>query len=143
MNYAETLKKGTSSCYFDGLSYENFKTAADNGIDCIEISRNFNGYIGFAADAERIAADAERAGVSLWSIHMPFSRQLDISSAEDEGRELCMKTNLELIAAAGKIGIKVAVLHPSSEPIAEEDRPARLVRSRENILRTAEKCATA
>ena len=53
---------------------------------------------------------------------------------DDEKRRFIIDANRQLIEAAGRIGIKVAVLHPSSEPISDEERPERMRRSREAII---------
>ena len=86
---------------------------------------------------------ARDEGVELWSIHLPFSRSLDISSMKDEFRAITLYTNRTLIEAAGKADVKVAVLHPSSEPIDDETRPERLRRSREAIIELRKACDAA
>lgn len=137
MTYAQKLKRGTSLCFTHSAEYEALKTLHDAGIDCVEFSFNFDTYMNkmnFPECAEEYAAAAKEIGIELWSIHLPFSRKLDISSADDGQRELILDTNKKLIAAAGRAGFRVAVLHPSSEPITDEDRPSRLARSREGII---------
>ena len=79
-------------------------------------------------------------GIELWSIHLPFSKKLDISILDDDARNFIIETNLALIEEASKHGVKVAVLHPSSEPITDEDRPARLRRSKEAIITLRKQC---
>jgi sugar phosphate isomerase/epimerase len=113
------------------------------GIDAVELSFNFDTYMNkmdFARNWQKYVDYAAEAGIELWSIHLPFSRLLDISNMKDELRAITLYTNRTLIEAAGKAGIKVAVLHPSSEPIADEDRPECLRRSREAIIMLKEEC---
>lgn len=143
MTYAQTLKKGTSLCFTKSLSYDVLKALKEAGIDAVELSFSRKTYLEefcFLEKAAEYGQMAKKLGIELWSIHLPFSRQLDISSLEDADRDLVMETNLALIRAAGKAGIKVAVLHPSSEPITDDIRPLRLAHSHENILRTVEVC---
>ena len=132
--YYETLNGAIST---GDVSMENLNRIKSAGISMIEISCRYDKYfleLNFPVNAERIAADAKAAGISIWSIHLPFNRQQDISMLDDEKRRFIIDANRQLIEAAGRIGIKVAVLHPSSEPISDEERPERMRRSREAII---------
>ncbi len=143
MKYAQGLKKGTSSCFFKELTCENFKMLKSVGIDCVEIVASFDNYMvnwNFPANSVRIAEDARATGIELWSIHLPFSRVHDISNFDDEARNLIIKTNMRLIEAASLAGVRIAVLHPSSEPITDDTRQERLARSREAIIMLSEQC---
>ena len=137
MKYAETLKKGTSTAFRSTVEPEDWKQFKAAGIDCIELSFNYEFYmetINFPKNAEKYAERAKEAGIELWSIHLPFSPKYDISSENPEDREEIIRANELLIEAAGRIGIKTAVLHPSSEPIDKERRAERFRLSREGIL---------
>jgi len=140
------LKLGTSMCFMGAIAPEKFKELAENGIDCIEYSYGYKYYVldaEFQNHAVKYANMARKYGVEPWSIHLPFSRRLDITN---ENAELCavtLATNISLIRAAGKAGIKVAVLHPSSEPIADENRPDRMKWSREGIMLLQAECEKA
>ena len=126
-------KLGTSLCFSREISPEAFGRLASAGIGCIEYSFGYNHYMNvleYPAHSLRYANVARAAGLENWSIHLPFSGRLDISNPNNELRDVTIYTNKTLIRAAGRAGIKVAVLHPSSEPIAEEDRPMRMERSR-------------
>ncbi len=143
MTYAQGLKRASSSCLVGKADLEAFKAMKAAGIDAVELSFNFDTYMNkmdFARNWQKYVDYAAEADIELWSIHLPFSRSLDISSMKDEFRAIALYTNRTLIEAAGKAGIKVAVLHPSSEPITDEDRPERLRRSREAIIMLKEEC---
>ncbi len=146
MTYAQGLKKATSLCFCGKLDADSLHMLKQAGIEAAELSFGFDYYMNrldFARNWEKCAEIAQQAGVELWSIHLPFSRTLDISNTKDEFRSITMYTNRTLIEAAGKAGIKVAVLHPSSEPIDDEARPERLRRSRESIIQLREACEAA
>ena len=143
MTYGQTLKKGTSLCFTGSLSAESLADLKANGIDAVEFSfskdRYYNefDFVNRAGEyADRVAA----AGLEWWSLHLPFSRTLDITNLNDAEREEIVQINTEMILAAGKAGCKVAVLHPSSEPISDDIRPQRLAYSRKNIIRLREAC---
>lgn len=66
------------------------------------------------------------------SVHAPFDSPRDLSSPESNAREAALGGARDSLDAAQKLGAKIVVVHPSSEPIATEDRSARLARSRES-----------
>ena len=143
MTYAQNLKKGTSLCFTGSLSAESLAELKACGIDAVEFSFSRDRYYNdfdFVNRAQEHADRVKAAGLEWWSLHLPFSGKLDISILDDALRADIMKTNTEMIIAAGKAGCKVAVLHPSSEPIADDIRPQRLAYSRENIIRLREVC---
>lgn len=83
--------------------------------------------------AERALADIQSSGLKVWSVHLPFSRQLDISVLDDETRAANVAFMAEMIALAERFHPQVLVLHPSSEPIADEEREQRLRNSHVSI----------
>lgn len=143
MTYAQSLKKGTSLCFTGSLSAESLADLKANGIDSVEFSFSKAKYydeFDFVNRAQDYADRVRVAGLEWWSLHLPFSRTLDITILDDEARDEIVRINTEMILAAGKAGCKVAVLHPSSEPISDDVRPQRLAYSRENIIRLREAC---
>lgn len=143
MAYAEKLRFGSSLCFGRRHERETFREYKAHGIDAAEIVSGYDNYMNvldFPKNWESYARMAADEGVELWSIHLPFSSRLDISHTNNELRAITIYTNRTLIEAAGKAGIKVAVLHPSSEPISDEERPERLRRSREAIIILREVC---
>ena len=143
MTYAQNLKKGTSLCFTGSLSAESLAELKECGIDAVEFSFSKARYydeFDFVHRAQEYADRVKAAGLEWWSLHLPFSRTLDITNLNDAERDEIVQINTEMILAAGKAGCKVAVLHPSSEPISDDVRPQRLAYSRENIIRLREAC---
>lgn len=137
----EEMKIGSSSCFTGSLKEENLAPLAKAGLDYLEYTGNYIFYMrsyDFPKNAEKILDTVRKSGLEPWSFHLPFSRKLDISNADKELRAITIVTNRTLIEAAARAGAKVIVLHPSSEPIADEDRPERLRLSREAIIELAE-----
>ncbi len=132
MTDIKTLKRGTSCCLYGrptGEILEKYKLA---GIECLELNgADANVY---KENPTLTDGTCEEYGISLWSAHLPFSGKLDISKTDNEARRFIIDTNKEIIEYCAKIGVKVAVLHPSSEPISDIDRPERLRRSRDAII---------
>lgn len=143
MTYGQGLKFGTSLAFCRGINREALKELRSAGIAAVELSFGFDYYmnkIDFPKNWLDYMIMAREEGVELWSIHLPFSSRLDISQTNNELRAIALYTNRTLIEAAGKAGIKVAVLHPSSEPITDEERPERIRRSREGIIMLKAEC---
>ena len=135
------MKIGSSSCFTGSLDGEKLAPLAKAGLDYLEYTGNYVFYMrkcDFPKNAEKILETVRESGLEPWSFHLPFSRKLDISSFDKELRAVTIVTNRTLIEAAARAGAKVIVLHPSSEPIADEDRPERLRLSREAIIELAE-----
>ncbi len=76
----------------------------------------------FIGNPEKIALWAEKHGVTLWSLHLPFGGDFHAAvPTEGEGRRAIDKCRA-YIEAGVRIGIKTYVLHPSYEPNAPEMR---------------------
>ena len=111
------------------------------GIDHVEVV--FNYFWRNAPENEcytrayRVKALLEEAGLKVWSCHLPFSRQLDISVPDPALREENVLLMERMIRLASIFGPQRLVLHPSSEPIADEEREIRLQNSANSIGRLA------
>ena len=78
----------------------------------------------------------EEAGMEIWSVHIPFNWDYDISSPDLVKQEACRKNILFVLDIAKGLGnYQKAVLHPSFEPIKKEERTARIL-SLKKILRS-------
>lgn len=111
------------------------------GIDHVEVVFNYfwrkapeNECYTRAYRTKRLLDEAE---LTVWSCHLPFSRQLDISVSDPELREKNVVLMERMIRMAAIFRPERLVLHPSSEPIAEEEREERLQNSRNSIGRLA------
>lgn len=87
--------------------------------------------------AEKALADIKASGLKVWSVHLPFSRTLDISVLDDKARAENVAFMAEMIALAGRFNPRFLVLHPSSEPIGNEEREERLQNSHVSIGKLA------
>lgn len=138
------MKIGTSSCFYGDITAEKLVPLAKAGINYLEYTGNYVFYMrkhDFPKNAEKIRETVRESGLEPWSFHLPFSRnKLDISYTDKELRAITICTHKALINAAARAGAKVIVLHPSSEPIADEDRPERMRLAREAIIELSE-CA--
>lgn len=119
---------------------EEMKKISDSGIKAIEISfGDVNKISEF--DFKRAKALADKYAIRLWSYHLPFApfELLDPSALSKEKRDFTFNTFADLIEKGSEIGIDKFVVHPSAEPIPEEERNERLRYSAEFFSRLAQK----
>jgi sugar phosphate isomerase/epimerase len=123
---------GLSSSAF-ALTDENFAKLREAGIGATELSMPLDAHK--SLNHKEVLELSKRHGVKLWSYHLPFFpfKQIDISSLDKQLRDNAIELYTELIEKAADIGIDKFVLHPSGEPIANEDREERIKYSMHNI----------
>ena len=82
----------------------------------------------YVKKAREIFAKAKSYDVTISSIHLPFApfNILDPAIADPAVRDSIVAYQTELIRAAADSGVEIAVIHPSGEPYAEEEREDRL-----------------
>ncbi|MCI6635963.1 MAG: sugar phosphate isomerase/epimerase, partial [Clostridiales bacterium] len=71
---------------------------------------------------------AKSYDVTISSVHVPFSpfSLLDPAFADPAMRDKVVEIQSELLRAAADSGVEIAVIHPSGEPYAEDEREDRL-----------------
>lgn len=127
-------KIGLSTCSRP-ICEQLFEDYAKGGIWGMEISLRRAGYDELDFDEVRRLAD--KHGVRLWSLHLPFTGAdyLDISNGELAEETVAYHT--ELIRRASAVGIDKFIIHPSREPITPEDRPIRMQTAKNSLTRLA------
>jgi len=131
-----SLQTGLSSSCYPQLSEEVFAAYRDGGVHQLEISMHASRYADIPWD--RLPQWSEQYGVGFWSIHLPFSDDVNIAHKSAAQRAATLATHIDLMEKAAKLGIAIAVVHPSAEPIAEEDREAAMEASCESLKVLAE-----
>lgn len=130
------LSIGLSTCSKQ-LDLQLFTDCAKDGISALEISPSQGHYeeVDFAA----IRRYANASGLRLWSFHLPFMpfETIDISSLNTAVRKSTVAYNAELIRKAAAIGIDKFVIHPSAEPIKNEERADRMQAAMESLATLA------
>lgn len=128
------LALSTSGRNISRQTFEAYKAAE---IEAMEISegRKINAD---AIDFPMIRALSDEYGVKLWSFHLPFGPFDEIDISQPSLAEYTVKYFCSLIDKATAVGIHTLVIHPSGEPIAEEDRPLRLECAKQSLFALAE-----
>jgi len=125
--------------------FELFCQYRNAGIECVELSMPYDVYL--STDYEALGRDAAAAGVTLWSLHLPFGPfegkgNTDIASLDETLRLNTLDYHARIMEKAAAIGVKVMVIHPCLEPVADENRQLRMEaakRSLKAMADTAEK----
>lgn len=105
------------------------------GISALEISPQQDKYE--SLNYQRIYAATKANGVKLWSFHLPFM-PFEIWDISKE--ELCENTvayMCELIDKATAIGVDKFVVHPSGEPVEENERAKRMACAKNSLFKLA------
>ena len=121
--------------------WENFSVSSmienrEGGLEYIEVTMNNvigKDTAGVRDRAAFLKAQIDSAGLKVWSVHMPYSRKIDISLADSAKRADVVNYMADMMKVAGVFQPQRIVLHPSSEPIAPDERAERLSCSRESI----------
>ena len=120
MTHGKDWMVGASTCSVGKATPEVVRAYAEAGLDAMEISLKAHEYTALDLPALRRAADD--VGLTIWSLHLPFSNDLSIAHKDAQVRKKAMETNIALLRKLGENGISHAVVHPGTEPTADADR---------------------
>lgn len=117
-------------------SEELFEACGKAGIACVEISPAAEDYD--KLDYAGIKKWAKQSGLALWSYHLPFCpfEKIEISTKNSSAQTI--EYFKELIRKGTDIGIDKFVIHPSGEPIEENDRAERMKWAKDSLHTLAE-----
>ena len=132
----KSWKTGLSIHFENGYSQKDFAAFKASGIDAVELSPRFGKED--ELDWGAIRAESEKTGVAINSYHLPFKGSYTISDPDEEKRKAVVKNNIRLIKLAASVGAKYMVVHPSTEPIAEEDRPVQMAQAQKSLKELAD-----
>lgn len=111
---------------------------AEAGFSVVEISLPNKGLDDLKSFTEAAYNLAVKSGMELWSIHLPFSRELDISDPDEKRRRRTVEFEKKVIELARQYAPKVLVIHPSTEPNEDRDRNIRLRYCKESLAELQE-----
>ena len=105
-------KIGISTCGNKPIDLKEFQAMKSVGIDVVEICKDDYRDV----DLKKVKADADSAGIELYSIHSHRHPSFDISSTDAESNQRALKEFFWLIDKISEIGIDKIVLHPTHTP---------------------------
>ena len=82
------------------------------------------------------------AGVDIRTVHADFGAGLDLSSHDAATREKGIREFERALDLAVKTDARIVVVHPSTEPIEDEDRAERIRRAKRSIDVIADKASS-
>lgn len=126
---------GLSSCdkVVDEQLFEMYNNA---GITAMELSPGFDKYS--EEDFKTFAALSDKYGVGLWTYHLPFGPFDKIDLSRSETAEYTLEHYREIIRKASLAKIDKFVVHPSGEPIADDERADRINCAKDSLYKLAE-----
>ena len=107
-------------------NYKLLPDYARAGFEVVEISVPFKPFEERRAFALAAFEELKAAGLTLWSYHLPFARELDISALDEDKRAAVIRELTQDIELARSLGAKTLVVHGSSEPNPDDERAARM-----------------
>ena len=124
------------------ISKEKMKKASQAGIQYVEASgmgtfigsnRNFSKSDEEARTLMTNAFEAASgAGVKIWSVHMPFSEQMDLSTIDDDDRKKVVEAHKKLLEYLKILKPKIILFHPSyylDPPNQRDLRKSQMIKS--------------
>ena len=119
----------------DAAFFEDLKA---NGLDSVELSMPQEKYDTF--DYAAIRRWAEDAGVRINSFHLPFypGHWLDLSTPDEVKQAETLSELKRMLDYAATAGARIAVIHPSGEPYADEERPSRIAQAKRGLAALCE-----
>ena len=127
---------GKSMGRWTDFSLESMIQNRQGGLEYIEVTMNNvigKDTAGVLDRAAALKARIDSSGLKIWSVHMPYSRKIDISLADSTKRADVVSYMADMMRVAEVLKPQYIVLHPSSEPIAPDERAERLACSHESI----------
>ena len=116
--------------------YETLLRLKNCGVDAVELSVPWQEADSIDWPAYRQNADA--AGIEIWSFHLPFSQKIFISSPDEEYRRKMVEYQCGNIEKATAVGIRRFIIHPSTEPITDEERPLQMAAAKKSLAELAQ-----
>ncbi len=100
------------------------------GLDCIELAWRQKNLDIFDSESKSKCDDvietARKLNIDIWSLHIPYGTAWDPSILDAQARRDALERIVNVMNIASEWGIRTAVLHPSWEPIPNEERQQRL-----------------
>ena len=118
---------------------ENFERFAKANVKAVEVSVDWRVFQDL--DWQKITDDAQKAGIEVWSFHLPFAQELNIASPDENLRQYSVGVLKEEIEKIATFGVKVFVAHASTGPIKDEERHLYITASKKSLAQLADAAA--
>ncbi|WP_062109233.1 sugar phosphate isomerase/epimerase family protein [Bacillus niameyensis] len=136
----ENWKVGTSFLPGSLMQLEEIKNAGLDSIEFVLSSNELNlTYLGLKKRFDPYIERVGELGLEVWSVHLPFGSEWDISTIDIHKRNEILESHYEWLTWVSEWGIKRVIIHPSYEPIPENERLERIKACQYSLNLLAEK----
>lgn len=142
-NPLENWKAGSANDdVFMDMTQEDMHALVQNGFQLLEIDWLYS-TDKTPEEIERWATaakeHADKAGVTVWSVHLPYGGPYDISQTDDSLRRKAVELNKNDMALIAKtVFPEKFIIHPSAEPIGDEERAERIEACKKSLQTLAQ-----
>ncbi len=118
---------GVSTCLIQDFDPRRHPALlAEYGIGALELTASHSPKAAVEPSwADALEKSLAETSVVLDSVHVMFSRKLDVSSLNAADRQAALDEARRCLDLLMRLGGRVLVIHPSSEPIRDDERPRR------------------
>src|SRR5690625_978074 len=131
---------GTSFSLGSQFSLADVKKA---NLDCIELvlSGNFADLSSdqFIQTFQPIIQEAKAESLDIWTIHLPFSDDWDLSTVDHNKRMKFIDYHIHWLKWVSDQEVEKVIVHPSFEPIDEQERSDRIKACCDSLNQIAKK----
>lgn len=125
------------------MTDQDLKSLKENGMDYLEVDWLYatnTSLKEIEVWAKGIRERTKKNKVTVWSVHIPFGGSYDISQIDEKARLEALRLNIQDMEMSARILKPTCfVIHPSSEPISDDTRSARIASSRKSLATLAVK----
>lgn len=127
----ENWKLGISISGLTEYTQQEIDSIREAGFVCIEVSCGRLKEDDFTQNAmKKLKKQCERAGLEVWSVHVPFSGRENVAHLNEEARLRMLNIVTNYLKWGNELmDARTFVIHPSAEPIVNKDRPNAFAQS--------------
>ena len=127
---------GKSLGRWNDFGLESMIINHEAGLDYIEVTMNNvigKDTAGVRERAELLKAQIDSSGLKVWSVHMPYSKKIDISLVDSVKRAAALNYVKDMMRVSAVFQPQRIILHPSGEPVSPDERAERIAYSHASI----------
>ena len=130
----KTYKIAVSTC---GrlIQPEEFERYAEAGVEQMELCFRWDAYDD--VDWAALKKGADKAGITICSIHLPFSGEDNPAHMDETVRNKAIARYKDIMTKSSVTGATVYVIHASSEPIPDEERSLQMEHAKKTLAELA------
>ncbi|MBQ4087454.1 MAG: sugar phosphate isomerase/epimerase [Clostridia bacterium] len=131
----KTYEIAVSTCG-RAIAPEEFEVYAKAGVNAMELCFRWDKYDD--VDWVALKEGADKAGIQIRSIHLPFSGEDNPAHMDEAVRKKAIARYKDIMKKASVTGATVYVIHASSEPIADGERAQQMENAKKTLSELAE-----